>query len=58
VKFDTDIENFLQVKMWDIEEDLFENGALKYEKPSETELQRIVDFINKNNAKSSFIIHC
>jgi predicted protein tyrosine phosphatase len=58
VKFDTDIENFLQVKMWDIEEDLFENGALKYGKPSETELQRIVDFVNKNKDKSSFIIHC
>ena len=27
-KFDKSIDNFLQVKMWDIEEDLFENGEL------------------------------
>lgn len=37
-KFDKSIDNFLQVKMWDIEEDLFENGELKYEKPNDNEL--------------------
>ena len=58
VKYDTDIENFLQVKMWDIEENWFENSVLKYEKPSDIELGRIVDFINKNKDKSVFIIHC
>ena len=58
VKYDIDIENFLQVKMWDIEENWFENSVLKYEKPSDIELGRIVDFINKNKDKSVFIIHC
>lgn len=57
-KFDNSIENFLQVKMWDIEEDLFENSELKYEKPNNTELQKIVDFINKHKDKYVFIIHC
>lgn len=57
-KFDKSIDNFLQVKMWDIEEDLFENGELKYEKPNDNELKNIVDFINKHKDKSVFIIHC
>lgn len=57
-KFDTTIDNFLQVKMWDIEKDLFENNELKYEKPSEKELKRIVEFINKHKDKTVFIVHC
>lgn len=57
-KFDKSIDNFLQVKMWDIEEDLFENGELKYEKPNDKELKKIVDFINKHKDKSVFIVHC
>ena len=57
-KFDKSIDNFLQVKMWDIEEDLFENGELKYEKPNDNELKNIVDFINKHKDKSVFIVHC
>ena len=57
-KFDKSIDNFLQVKMWDIEEDLFENGELKYEKPNDNELKKIVDFINKHKEKSVFMIHC
>lgn len=39
-KFDESADNFLQVKMWDIEEDLFENGELKYEKPNDNELKK------------------
>ena len=57
-KFDKSIDNFLQVKMWDIEEDLFENGYLKYEKPNDNELKMIVDFINKHKDKSVFMVHC
>lgn len=57
-KYDTTIENFLQVKMWDIEADIIQNGEIQYLKPPDSELQRIVDFINKHNDKSSFIIHC
>ena len=57
-KFDKLIDNFLQVKMWDIEEDLFENGQLKYERPNDKELKNIVDFINKYKDKSVFIVHC
>ena len=57
-KFDKSIDNFLQVKMWDIEEDLFENGELKYEKPNDNELKMIVDFINKHKNKSIFMVHC
>lgn len=57
-KFDTTIDNFLQVKMWDIEKDLFENDELKYEKPSENELQRIVEFVNKHKDKSVYMVHC
>ena len=57
-KFDKSIDNFLQVKMWDIEEDLFEIGELQYEKPNDNELKNIVDFINKHKDKSVFIVHC
>ena len=57
-KFDKLIDNFLQVKMWDIEEDLFKNGQLKYERPNDKELKNIVDFINKHKDKSAFIVHC
>lgn len=57
-KFDKSIDNFLQVKMWDIEKDLFENGVLKYEKPNDNQLKIIVDFINKHKDKTVFIVHC
>lgn len=58
VKYNTSIDNFLQVKMWDIEEDIFEGDSLVYEKPSDSELKRIVDFINKHKDKKVFIVHC
>ena len=57
-KYDTSQSNFLQVKMWDIESDLFEDGKLKYEKPSEEELTKIVLFIMRNSNKKVFVIHC
>lgn len=57
-KFDKSIDNFLQVKMWDIEEDIFEDGQLKYEKPKIEEIQKIVDFINRHKDKSVFMVHC
>ena len=71
-KYDTNQSNFLQVYMWDIEEDLYElkdeygfshtsdalNGTLLYEKPEDTELQKIVDFANKNKEAKSFFVHC
>jgi predicted protein tyrosine phosphatase len=57
-KFDKSIYNFLQVKMWDIEIDIYENSELKYEKPNDFELQKIVDFVNKHKNKSVFVVHC
>lgn len=51
-------DNFLQVRMWDIEKDSFVNGKLKREKPSDKELQKIVHFINKHRDKENFYIHC
>lgn len=57
-KFDTGIDNFLQVRMWDLEKDIIERKRVKYEKPSDAELQRIVDFINKHQDKEVFVIHC
>jgi predicted protein tyrosine phosphatase len=57
-KFDSTIDNFLQVKMWDIERDEYQNGELKYEKPSDSELQKIVNFVNANKDKLAFIVHC
>lgn len=58
-KFNTNMNNFLQVKMWDIEYDIFnEKGELIYQKPQDEEIKKIVDFINKNKDKNSFIIHC
>ena len=57
-KFDKTIDNFLQVKMWDIEENEVGNGLVFYEKPSESELQKIVNFVNKHKDKTVFIVHC
>jgi predicted protein tyrosine phosphatase len=56
--YDTNLDNFLQVRMWDIERNLYEGDNLKYEKPSDEELLKIVKFINNNKDKSVFIIHC
>lgn len=50
--------NFLQVRMWDIEEDIFENGELKYEKPSDHVLLQILEFIEQNKHLDNFIVHC
>jgi predicted protein tyrosine phosphatase len=58
VKYDLSIDNFLQVKMWDIERDIFECGVYKYKKPSDIELKKIVRFVNKHKDKSVFVIHC
>jgi predicted protein tyrosine phosphatase len=58
--------------MWDIEEDLYElkdeygfghssdavNGTLLYGKPEDTELQKIVDFVEKNKNAKAFFVHC
>ena len=57
-KYDRNLANFLQVKFWDIEEDLFTNKILKYAKPSDEELQKIVDFVNRHSDKDVFVIHC
>ncbi len=71
-KYDNTIVNFLQVKMHDIEEDLYEkkdengvgrisdaeNGLLVYEKPSEIELMKIVMFIENHKDKDKFFVHC
>lgn len=51
-------DNFLQVRMWDIEDDLYEHGKLRYEKPSDIELQKLVNFIKKHNDTTGFIVHC
>lgn len=57
-KYDTNLANFLQVKFRDIEEDLFINENLKYAKPSDEDLQKIVDFVNRHKDKDVFVIHC
>ena len=56
-KYDLSIDNFLQVKMWDIENDIIQNDYF-YEKPSDNELLKIVHFVNKNKNKNIFMIHC
>lgn len=56
-KYDTSLPNFLQVKMWDIVEDLT-SGDKHYKKVSDEELIRVVDFINANSDKSNFVVHC
>jgi len=58
-KFDLSIDNFLQVKMWDIEMDVKDiKTGETYEKPSDTELKKIVEFVNKHKDKSVFMVHC
>jgi predicted protein tyrosine phosphatase len=57
-KFDESLDNFLQVKMWDIEEDAYEDGKIRYEKPNTEELQKIVNFVNRHKDKSVFVVHC
>ena len=57
-KFDQSIENFLQVRMWDIEKDIIDTNGYIFEKPSDIELKKIVDFVNKHKDKSVFMVHC
>ena len=57
-KFDLSLDNVLQVHMWDIEKDILTSDGKTYLKPSDEELQRIVDFVNKNKDKKSFVVHC
>jgi predicted protein tyrosine phosphatase len=56
--YDKSIDNFLQVKMWDIEKDAQDTDGTIYEKPSDIELKKIVDFVNKHKDKNVFVIHC
>jgi predicted protein tyrosine phosphatase len=58
LKYDCTLENFLQVKMWDIESDIIQNNIIKYKKPEDSELLKIINFINLHNSKSHFIVHC
>lgn len=52
-------DNFLRVYMHDVEDDFYDQfGGIKIEKPSDTELQEIVDFVEKHKDKKAFIIHC
>ena len=57
-KYDESVSNFLQVKMWDIEDDVIKDNITIYTKPSDKELKRIVDFIEIHKDKQIFIIHC
>ena len=57
-KYDTTIENFLQVRMCDIEEDIIENGKIIHTAASDAELRRIVEFVNRHKDKTQFIVHC
>ena len=36
----------------------FDYTVIKYEKPNDSELLKIVDFVNRNKDKTTFIIHC
>ena len=42
----------------DVERDVVSNGVIKYEKPNDVELLKILDFVNRNKDKTTFIIHC
>jgi predicted protein tyrosine phosphatase len=49
-KYDKSLGNFIQIKIWDSEE-----GE---KTPNDIELQKIVDFVNLNQDKKAFIVHC
>ncbi len=57
-RYEGAVDNFLQVKMWDIERDAKDTDGTIYEKPPDIELKKIVDFVNKHKDKSVFVIHC
>jgi predicted protein tyrosine phosphatase len=45
--------------MWDVEKDIMCPDTSKiYKKPSDYELNKIVNFVNQNEDKISFVIHC
>ena len=52
-RYTQETKNFLQVKMWDIEEDVGQ-----YKKPSDEEILKIFNFINDNSTCEYFVIHC
>jgi len=57
-KYDINIDNFLQVRMWDIEEDCYDCNGKFYLKPSDDELIKIINFIDRHDDKTLFIVHC
>lgn len=57
-KYDTEQNNFLQVRMWDITKDLYSGEDLKYRKPQKSELIKIVKHVNKHSYSNKFIVHC
>jgi len=55
---DTDSDNFLQVRMWDIERDVKNLDGIKYRKPPDDALKSIIDFVYKHRDTQTFIVHC
>lgn len=56
--YDTSIDNFLQVKMWDVDETGLAKDGKYYDIPSDKELKKIVKFVNRHKDKDKFIVHC
>lgn len=54
----TQFDNILQINMLDIEENIYVNDVLKYEKPNYNEIKKIVDFINQHKDKKYFYVYC
>lgn len=50
-------DNFLQVKMWDIDKRVVTDKGKVFELPSDAELTKIVEFCEKHKDKD-FVIHC
>ena len=57
-RYDSTLDNFLKVKMWDIEETLVADNGRVFSKPSDKELDRIYEFIQQHKDKVRFVVHC
>lgn len=56
-RFYSESDNFLQVKMWDIDKRVVTDKDKVFELPSDEELTKIVDFCEKHKDKD-FFVHC
>lgn len=58
IPFREDSKNFKTMFFYDIDEDIIENGIIKYNKITDEQLLEIFNYIDEHNCFKNFVIHC